>query len=243
MTTIPSLTSLINSQPSLADYLNGNSSGSSTSSGSSSDGLLSLLNSGSGADGDTVDISSAAQQILNAINNQTASASTSSTSSTSSTGVSQIKQGAQNLVTSFFTDSGIDTSQLSDSAKQLLDGFQSLISNSDTSARDNTTDSLEQKYNAGTRKVYTLTGSDERLRIAVDYKDGKPSSLTITDISTGGKVESATVTVANGSDGTPASLNVDETLSDYADGIKTDTEVKPTMSISLYDAASSATAS
>ena len=214
--------------PSLLDYMDGGKmSGTATNSTA-----LSLLNNGlssdSGGSGDTVSLSAEAQQILAKLQG------TSSDSSSSSTGVTKT---AQNFISNFFTASGVDVTKMSDQAQKLLQGFQDLVADSGATSRDTATDTQETRYNNGNRQVYTLVGDGRRIRIAVDYADGKPTGMTMTDISSDGQVISAKVTLTPATDKVGQGLDVAETQYKYSSGILTDSVTKPVLSMDLYAAA------
>jgi hypothetical protein len=217
--------------PSLADYLPGGSQSVSGGSGGAS-GILSLLggDQDSGSSGDSVDLSSMAQQILAAANGQT-----SPTASASGSGSTDDQTSAKAMISGFFTDNGVDLSNLSDDAQQLLQGFQDVIDNSGATARDQKTDSLEEQYQGANRKVFTLTGNNTRLRIAVDYKDGKPQTLTLTDI-VGSNLETATVSLTQGSDGTATGIQVARSQSSYLNGAMVNAATPAPLSMDLYAA-------
>jgi hypothetical protein len=225
---ISNLKSLFTS-PSLADYLPGGSK--SVSAGGGASGILSLLGGDqTGASGDNVDLSSMAQQILAAANGQT-----SSTASAPASGSTDDQTSAKAVISSFFTDNGVDLSNLSGDAQQLLQGFQDVIDNSGATARDRKTDSLEEQYQGANCKVFTLTGNNTRLRIAVDYKDGRPQALTLTDI-VGSTLETATVTLTQGSDGAAAGIQVARSQSSYLNGAMVNAATPSPLSIALYPA-------
>ncbi|MDB5491949.1 MAG: hypothetical protein JWO78_1798 [Micavibrio sp.] len=213
--------------PSLLDYMEGGKmSGTATNSTA-----LSLLNNGLASDsgsGDTVSLSPEAQQILARLQG------TSSDSGGSATGVTK---AAQNFIGNFFTASGVDVTKMSDQAQKLLQGFQDLVADSGATTRDTTTDTQEARYNNGNRQVYTLVGDGRRIRIAVDYADGKPASMTMTDISSDGKVISAKVNMTPATGTVGQGLDVAETQYQYSSGILRDSVTKPVISMDLYKAA------
>jgi hypothetical protein len=151
---------------------------------------------------------------------------------TENTNQSGLQKYAQNFLVSFFDESGIDFTKLSDEAYGLLDGMLGVIEGSGATGRDVSTDIAEQKYANGNKKVYTLTGANSRLRIAIDYADGSPSKLSITDIS-GGIVETAEVTLEK-KNGAFSSIEVERTQKEYRKGhMVTKNEINP-LSINLY---------
>lgn len=240
MVDLSSLSSMIGSNT-LLDYLDG---GKMSGTAANSSALRLLGNGLAGSDdsssgGDIVSLSSQAQQLLAQIQAKQAG-STGTGDSSTSTGVTK---AAQNFITKFFTDSGIDTTKLSTQAQQLLGGFQDLVADSGATTRDTSTDSQETKYNNGNRQVYTLVGDGRRIRIAVDYTDGKPAAMTITDIGSDGQVTTAKVTKSDDGKG----LDVAETQYQYTSGILRDSVTKPILSMDVYadsdasDGASAAT--
>jgi hypothetical protein len=223
---LSSLSNMIGSST-LLDYLDGGKMSGTAGSGTA----IQLLNSGlAGSDttsaaGDIVSLSSQAQQLLAQI--QAKQAGAASGDSGTSTGVTK---AAQNFIAKFFTDSGVDTTKLSDQAQQLIGGVQDLVADSGATTRDTSTDMQEAKYNGGNRQVYTLVGDGRRIRIAVDYTDGKPAAMTMTDISSDGQVISAKVTLSSDAKG----VDVAETQYKYSSGILTDSLTKPILSMDLY---------
>ena len=142
-----------------------------------------------------------------------------------------VQKGAQNFMMSFFDQSGVDFSQLSDEALNLIQGLGDVIASSAGTSRDITTDAAESKYNSN-RKVYTLTGNDTRLRVAVDYDEaGKPSKLSVTDI-TGGKVETAEI-VLEKQDGV-STLTINRTQREYQNGHMVKLSDIDPLSVDLY---------
>lgn len=129
--------------------------------------------------------------------------------------VSGVQKTAQNFMLSFFDQAGVDFSELSPQALDLIEGLQGVISGTDAATRDLTTDIAEEKYNAD-KKVYTLTGTGTRLRLAIEYADGVPSKLSVTDI-TGGQVETAEITLQKES-GKLATMTIERTQRNYANG-------------------------
>lgn len=144
-----------------------------------------------------------------------------------------VQKAAQNFMMSFFDQSGIDLTKLSGESLDLIQGLGDVIAGSGGTARDITTDTSESKYNAN-RKVYTLTGANTRLRVAIDYAaDGKPAKLSVTDIAHG-QVETADITLqtANGD----TAMTISRTQREYQNGhmVKL-SDIEP-LSVSLYAA-------
>jgi hypothetical protein len=242
---ISSLTALLGNQPSLIDYLTGNASSSSGTAGGDSSGLDLLEGDTDSTDSSSDSISlSPMAQILAAQNGTSTATSSgaSSSSSTSSASSNGVQAAASNFLTSFFSQSGVNTSNLSPDAQQLLQGFQSMITNSGATSRDTKTDTLENQYQNGNRQVYTLTGNNQRIRIAIDYTNGTPSDLKITDIN-GGTVDTATVTLTKDSSGTLSGINIDRGQSTYTNGILASSTTPASISLDLYGSNNSGTAS
>ncbi|PZQ47077.1 MAG: hypothetical protein DI551_03915 [Micavibrio aeruginosavorus] len=172
--------------------------------------------------GEKIELSAEAQALLAAGNKSASGENT-------ATGVQKI---GQNFMMSFFDQSGIDFESLSPDALDLLTGLQDVISGSGVTGRDLSTDTAEMKYNPG-RKVYTLTGTSERLRIAIDYTDGAPSKLSVTDI-TGGKVETAEITIGTNSNGEASTIEISRTQKAYANGHMIDVGAIDPLSVPLY---------
>ena len=115
-------------------------------------------------------------------------------------GLTGVQKGSQDFMMSFFDESDIDFSKLSDEVLDILEGLQGVIGGVTASGRDVLTDAAESRYSNGTKKAYTLMGDGQRLRVGIDYAEGKPSKLTITDI-TGGIVETAEITLGKDENG------------------------------------------
>lgn len=147
--------------------------------------------------------------------------------------VTGTQKTAQNLMLGFFDQSGVDFKQLSAQALDIITGLQDVIGASGATTRDFSTDIAEAKYNPD-RKVYTLTGNGTRLRVAVDYKDGAPSKLSITDI-TGGKVETAEITL--GQEDGAVSMNIERTQRAYENGHMTTLEEIEPLRFKIYPSA------
>lgn len=151
---------------------------------------------------------------------------------TDSSNQSGLQKFAQDFLMSFFDDSGLDFKTLSDEAYGLIDGMLGVIEGSGATGRDVSTDMAEQKYGGGDKKVYTLTGNGTRLRLAIDYADGKPTKLSITDI-TGGVVETAEVTLTK-ENNKLSTIDIERTQREYRNGhMVTKNEIDP-LSIDLY---------
>lgn len=157
--------------------------------------------------------------------------------STADGSLSGVQKGAQNFVMSFFDQSGIDLPSLSDETRELIKGFQDVIAGAGSSvSRDITTDMMEENYQAGKRKVYTMVGEGSRLRLTIDYDaSGKPQKLGITDILKG-DVEIAEISLES-RDGKPNGVTVERSQRVYANGSLVDSLTKPPLSLNLYAAA------
>lgn len=171
---------------------------------------------------DNVRLSSEAQAILSAKN----------ADGSANPALSGVQKGALDLFMSFFDDSDIDLTRLSGETLELIKGFQAVIADSGSVSRDFATDTLEERHHEGNRKVYTLTGAGSRLRIAVDYKDGKPSQLNITDI-LNGQVEIANITLGE-KGGKADSVLLERSQREYLKGSLIDSVTKMPMNLSLY---------
>lgn len=151
--------------------------------------------------------------------------------------LSGVQKGAQNFVMSFFDQSGIDLASLSNETRELIKGFQDVIAGAGSSVtRDITTDMMEETYQSGKRKVYTMVGDGSRLRLTIDYDAaGKPQKLGITDILRG-DVEIAEISL-DSKDGKPNGVTVERSQRVYANGSLVDSLTKPPLSLNLYAAA------
>lgn len=141
--------------------------------------------------------------------------------------ITGVQKAGQNFLLSFFDQSDLDIENLSEDVLGLIKGLQDVISASPATGRDLTTDSAEEKYAGGNKKVYTMAGNGSRLRIAIDYTNGKPQKLTITDI-TGGQVETAEITLSD------KDMNVSRTQREYVNGHMTALAELDPISVKLY---------
>ena len=132
----------------------------------------------------------------------------------------------------FFEDAGVDFSKLSDEAQAFIQGFNTLISDTGATMRDTATDRMEQDYNKGNRDVYTLLGTNARLRIAIEYADDKAQKLTISDMN-GGSVSIAELTIKNAGSAN-ASIEVTREQREYVNGALNDKQSGEPISMRLY---------
>lgn len=153
-------------------------------------------------------------------------------SNQNNTAVNGVQKGAQSFFLNFFEDAGVDFSKLSDDAQSFLQGFNSLISDTGATMRDTTTDRMEQNYSKGNRDVYTLLGTNSRLRIAIDYTDDKAQKLTLTDMN-GGQVSIAELTIKNAGD-KMASIEVARETREYVNGSLSAQAKGTPISLALY---------
>lgn len=140
------------------------------------------------------------------------------TDSSGKANVSGVQKTAQNFMLSFFDQAGVDFSELDSEALGLIEGLQDVISGTGATVRDLSTDIAEEKYNAN-KKVYTLMGNGTRLRLAIDYADGVPSKLSVTDI-TGGQVETAEITLQK-ENNKLSTMTIERTQRQYVNGYMT----------------------
>lgn len=145
--------------------------------------------------------------------------------------ITGVQKGAQNFMMSFFDQSGLDFPKLTDEALDLIQGLGDVIAGSGGTVRDMTTDAAESKYNPN-REVYTLTGTNSRLRVAIDYgADGKPVKLSVTDIANG-QVETADITFET-KDGVKV-MTVGRTQREYQNGHMVKLSDIDPLSVDLY---------
>ncbi len=170
--------------------------------------------------GDTVTLSEEAQNLL-------------AGSGKTSSKLTGVQKGAADFMMSFFDQSGIDLANLSAETLDLLSGLQDVIGGTSATGRDLLTDNAETRYSAGTKKAYTLVGDGQRLRVAIDYAEGKPSKLSITDI-TGGQVETAEITLTE--ENGVMRMNIERTQRAYQNGYMVDLEAIEPLSARLYAA-------
>lgn len=221
------ISSLLSQRMSLLDYMG---QGKSSAFDSASQGVADKVAKIMQIANNSVDQTSAAG--INVTLSDEAQALLSQSNGAADTKLSGVQKGAQNFMMSFFDQSEIDFSKLSDQARDLIQGLGEVIAGSGGTARDISTDAAESKYNAG-RKVYTLTGANTRLRVAVDYVEGKPSKLSVTDI-TNGQVETAEITLGK-QDGVQT-MTINRTQREYQYGhmVKL-SDIEP-LSVDLYKA-------
>lgn len=221
---LSSLKMMFAGRPTLANYL-GNDSFNSSALGAANQmiqskvsALLDTANMATSA-GDQVTLSAEAQALL-------------ADSNEGNKAVNGVQKGAQSFFLNFFEDAGVDFSKLSDEAQNFLQGFNTLITDTGATMRDSTTDRMEQDYNKGNRDVYTLMGTNSRLRIAIDYQDDKARKMTITDMN-GGSVSIAELTIQNAGQ-TNASIEVSRELREYVNGNLADMKKGEPISMALY---------
>ena len=145
-----------------------------------------------------------------------------------------VQKGSQDFMMSFFDESGIDLSQLSDEVLSILEGLQGVIGGVTASGRDVLTDAAESRYSNGAKKAYTLMGDGQRLRVGIEYAEGKPTKLSITDI-TGGVVETAEITLGK-DDNDVMRMTIERTQREYKNGhMQSINPIEP-LSMKLYAA-------
>ncbi len=221
---LSSLKMMFSARPTLANYL-GNDSLNSGALGAASQIMQSKVSAMQGtanttsAAGDQVTLSAEAQALL-------------ADSNEGNKAVNGVQKGAQSFFLNFFEDAGVDFSQLSDEAQNFLQGFNTLITDTGATMRDSTTDRMEQDYNKGNRDVYTLMGTNSRLRIAIDYQDDKAQKMTITDMN-GGNVSIAELSIANAGKAN-ASIEVSREIREYVNGNLADMKKGEPISMALY---------
>lgn len=145
-----------------------------------------------------------------------------------------VQKGSQDFMMTFFDESDIDLSKLSDEVLNIIEGLQGVIGGVTASGRDILTDAAESRYSNGTKKAYTLMGDGQRLRVGIDYADGKPTKLSITDI-TGGVVETAEITLGEDDNGVMR-MTIERTQREYKNGHMAAINPIEPMSMKLYAA-------
>lgn len=221
---LSSLKNMFAGRPTLANYLGGDSFDSSALGAASQavqsrvSALLEAANTAT-VSGDRVTLSAEAQALL-ADGNEGNKA------------VNGVQKGAQSFFLNFFEDAGVDFGKLSEEALSFLQGFNTLISDTGATMRDTATDRMEQEYNKGNRDVYTLMGTNARLRIAIDYKDDKAQKMTITDMN-GGSVSIAELSIRNAGQ-SDATIEVSRELREYVNGNLAEQKTGTPISMALY---------
>ena len=223
---LSSLKNMIMNRPTLANYLGGDNFKSSALAAANQavqskvSALLDTANTATAA-GDQVTLSAEAQALL-----------TENAENSEGTAVNGVQKGAQSFFLNFFEDAGVDFSNLSDQAQEFLQGFNTLISDTGATMRDTTTDRMEQEYNKGNRDVYTLLGTNSRLRIAIEYQDDKAQKMTISDMN-GGSVSIAELSIKNAGQAN-ATIEVARQQREYVNGSLADFQTGEPISMSLY---------
>jgi hypothetical protein len=214
---------------SLLNYLNG---GTANTYGGISQSVMSAINSryqnaqagaANAAAGDVVQLSPEAQALLKTTGGDD-----------QDTKLSGVQKAAQNFLVSFFDQGDADLKKLSPEALTMIEGLQDVIAGNPATGRDVTTDRMEMSNAKGSRKVYTLTGNNSRLRLAIQYGEDKktPVKLTMTDIS-GGKVETADITLTKDSKGV-LQMSIERAQMAYRNGNKVSENKLAPISVKLY---------
>lgn len=142
------------------------------------------------------------------------------------------QKGSQDFMMTFFDESDIDLSKLSDEVIAILEGLQGVIGGVSAYGRDVLTDAAESRYSNGNKKAYTLMGDGQRLRVGIDYTDSKPTKLSITDI-TGGVVETAEITLGK-DENNIMRMTIERTQREYKNGhMESINPIEP-LSMKLY---------
>lgn len=224
---LSSLKNMMFSKPSLANYLGGDKYDSSALAAAQQatqakiSTLMETANTASSASGVQISLSAEAQALLAQNAEENADAS-----------INGIQKGAQSFFMNFLEDIGVDFSKLSNDAQEFIQGFNQLIVDTGATLRDSSTDRMEQEYHKGNRDVYTLLGTNSRLRLAIDYQDDKAQKLTITDMN-GGTVSIAEMTIKNAGQAN-ASIEVTRQQREYANGMLMDMREGDPISMALY---------
>ncbi len=226
MTSISSLMQM----PSLVNYLEKNGASAAqiaTSTTSSLAGYLAATDSGMGL-GDTISLSAQAQAML----------ATQGAAATGGTGDADggksAKAGATDFIAKFFESNGIDTDKLSEDAQNLLKGIDKIIDNMSGVTRDAGFDNMTSSYVRGQRQSFTLSGNGQRLTATVQYDNGKPVSLTVSNVQ-GGTATSAAMTLGMDSAGKPSTIEISRTEKKYNSmGAIMSTVAGDPLSVELY---------
>lgn len=144
-----------------------------------------------------------------------------------------VQKSGQDFMMSFFDGSNLDLDKLSPEMKDIIEGLQGVIAGIEATGRDVSTDLAESRYANGTKKAYTLVGAGQRLRIAIEYKDGAPTKLSLTDISNG-KVETADITLKAGTNGKAESMMIERTQRVYENGHMVTLDPIDPLEVDLY---------
>lgn len=220
---LASLKNMIANQPSLLNYLGGGNQSKAlaaqrTATQQTVSRILDQVNTQSG---DQVSLSPEAQALL-------------AQYGTGDAKLTGVQRAAQAFFLGFFEDSGVDLSKASSETLEFLKGFQDVIAGSGSVQRDTITDNMEERYHKGNRDAFTLLGDNSRLRMTIDYKDDKPSKMTITDI-LGGNVEVATITLDGLGAANPAII-VGREQREYANGNLVESNTRMPLTLALYGA-------
>lgn len=218
--------SLFSNTPSLANYMSGGAGNGILAGQRNANAALvnQILETANSARLDQVNLSAEAQKLMESGTGSDTSALTG------------VQKSAQAFFIKFFQDSGVDLGNLSDETLEFMQGVQDIIAGTGTVQRDAVTDSLEIKHHQGARDVFTLAGSNMRLRFAVEYDAaGKPAKMSISDM-LGGSVNLADITVQKSTDGTPASIEVQREERQYTNGSLADLKLREPITLDLYAA-------
>lgn len=224
-----SISSLLGRMPSLVDYMGGgNGAGGIMAPQTSAPSLANTLNQQNGSGGDIVSLSPQAQYLMSLAQNGGTNATASGPSGEAA------QKGAITFIAKFFADSGIDTTKLSAESKALLDGLGDLVAGMTNVSQDSTLDSMTKNYVKGQRESYTLQGDGQRISATVQYQDGKPKTLTVTQTN-GTTANTATISLGTDSQGKLSSLNIDRVQKNYNSfgGFVGSTEADP-LTLALY---------
>lgn len=181
-----------------------------------------------GADADTVSFSSMAQSL-------SASGGTSlSTFTPDSDGGAAAKVGCGDFISNFLESSGVDMDNLSADAQKLLDGLADLIANMGAVTQDTKIDGMTKAYVKGQRESYTLQGDGNRLSATIQYTNGVPQSLTVTQLQ-GSVANTAVFTLGRDDAGKLNSIDVQRVQKEYSGlgGLVGTNEADP-LSLALY---------
>lgn len=211
--------------PSLIDYMDQGSSNKGSllgGLGSQTKDILQIINGQqSTSDAYMLDLSPEAQRILAEQQN--------GTTTQSGEAPNHIKNAQQHFI-NFFEENGIDFDNLSAEATELLGGLTTFLADSGTTARDTAIDTLELQASDGERDVYTLTGNERRIRIAIEKNSDGQNMLTLTDIHQN-KADIAQMVVNKNGDGNAPVITLTRSQETFANGRKIDREEQDPITI------------
>lgn len=223
--------SLLGAGLSLVNYMgtsNTGFTGTGVQTGGKNAGSGTTLTSGSG---DVISLSPQAQALL-------AKAKTSATPASSGTGsektLNAAQKNAQSFIAGFFDDHAIDISKASSETISLFQGLSEIINDMSDPTTNTAIDKGMRKASQGQRVGITLQEDGHTVSFIIKYKDGKPASMTVTNV-TGQTAETAVISLGADASGKPSAVHVTSEKNTYNRfGGKTSGVVRDAIDFDLY---------